>query len=145
MSRSNVSWCVQRSRFIKPVFIGDTIYGIRTILRKEPKYPGLGLMVCSYEVFKHTGELALYCEHLQTVKYRDAALARWDETRSGLAGFAVPEVAAGFRVQSSRPGAAIGATQTLVNFRFLAQSGLSLAPRPAVDLYRPGEAGLGNT
>jgi len=24
----------------------------------------------SYEVFKNKGELALYCEHLQTVKYR---------------------------------------------------------------------------
>jgi hypothetical protein len=25
----------------------------------------------SYEVFKMPGELVLYCEHLQTVKYRD--------------------------------------------------------------------------
>jgi hypothetical protein len=27
----------------------------------------------SYEVFKVPGELVLYCEHLQTVKYRDPA------------------------------------------------------------------------
>jgi acyl dehydratase len=66
------SYGYDRLRFIKPVFIGDTIYGIRTILRKEPKYPEMGLMVCSYEIFKHTGQLVLYCEHLQTVKYRDA-------------------------------------------------------------------------
>jgi len=26
----------------------------------------------SYEIFKTPGELVLYCEHLQTVKYRDA-------------------------------------------------------------------------
>lgn len=32
-------------------------------------------MVCGYEVFKHTGDLALYCEHLQTVKYRDLVVA----------------------------------------------------------------------
>jgi hypothetical protein len=27
----------------------------------------------SYEVFKMPGELVLYCEHLQTVNYRDPA------------------------------------------------------------------------
>jgi hypothetical protein len=27
----------------------------------------------SYEVFKNEGELVLYCEHLQTVKYREPA------------------------------------------------------------------------
>lgn len=69
------SYGYDKLRFIKPVFIGDTIYGIRTILRKEPKYPEMGLMVCSYEVFKHDGELVLYCEHLQTVKYRDPMAA----------------------------------------------------------------------
>jgi hypothetical protein len=30
----------------------------------------MGLVTVSYEVFKNKGELALYCEHLQTVKYR---------------------------------------------------------------------------
>jgi acyl dehydratase len=65
-----------RLRFVKPVFIVDTIYGIRTWLRKEPKYPEMGLVVCSYEIFKAEGELVLYTEHLQTVKYRDAAKAR---------------------------------------------------------------------
>lgn len=74
-NKQTFSYGYDRLRFIKPVFIGDTIYGIRTILRTEPKYPEMGLMVCSYEVFKHDGELALYCEHLQTVKYRDPASA----------------------------------------------------------------------
>jgi acyl dehydratase len=77
------SYGYDRLRFIKPVFIGDTIYGIRTILRKEPKYADLGLMVCSYEIFKHTGELVLYCEHLQTVKYRDATVARAAISKAG--------------------------------------------------------------
>jgi hypothetical protein len=33
----------------------------------------MGMVKVSYEVFKMPGELALYCEHLQTVKYRDPA------------------------------------------------------------------------
>lgn len=65
------SYGYDRLRFIKPVFIGDTIYTIRTNLDKQPKYDALGLIRASYEVFKGEGELVLYCEHIQTVKYRD--------------------------------------------------------------------------
>lgn len=70
------SYGYDRLRFIKPVFIGDTIYTIRTNLEKKPKYPEMGLVRVSYEVFKHPGELVLYCEHLQTVKYRVPADAQ---------------------------------------------------------------------
>jgi hypothetical protein len=31
----------------------------------------MGLVTVSYEVFKHAGEVVLYCEHLQTTRYRD--------------------------------------------------------------------------
>ena len=65
------SYGYDKLRFIKPVFIGDTIYSIRTNLEKRPKYKEMGLVKASYEVFKGEGELVLYCEHLQTVKYRD--------------------------------------------------------------------------
>lgn len=65
------SYGYDKLRFIKPVFIGDTIYSIRTNLEKWPKYQELGMVRASYEVFKNEGELVLYCEHLQTVKYRD--------------------------------------------------------------------------
>jgi acyl dehydratase len=65
------SYGYDRLRFIKPVFIGDTIYTIRTHLEKRPKYESMGLVKVSYEVFKGQGELVLYCEHLQTVKYRN--------------------------------------------------------------------------
>jgi acyl dehydratase len=68
------SYGYDKLRFIQPVFIGDTIYTIRTNLEKRPKYPDMGLIKVSYEVFKNEGELALYCEHLQTVKYRDPSL-----------------------------------------------------------------------
>jgi acyl dehydratase len=65
------SYGYDRLRFIKPVFIGDTIYTIRTNLEKKPKSQELGLIRASYEVFKGDGEIVLYCEHIQTVKYRN--------------------------------------------------------------------------
>lgn len=74
------SYGYDRLRFIKPVFIGDTIYTIRTNLEKQPKYEERGLTRAKYEVFKGEGELVLYCEHLQTVLYRDAATARQSAT-----------------------------------------------------------------
>lgn len=65
------SYGYDKLSFIKPVFIGDTIYTIKTDLEKKPKYKDMGLYCASYEVFKNDGELVLYCEHLQTVKYRE--------------------------------------------------------------------------
>ena len=65
------SYGYDKLRFIKPVFIGDTIYTIKTDLDKQLKYKDMGLCRSSYEVFKNEGELVLYCEHLQTVKYYD--------------------------------------------------------------------------
>jgi acyl dehydratase len=67
------SYGYDKLRFIKPTFVGDTIYTIRTNLDKRPKYKELGLIRASYEVFKGDGELVLYCEHLQTVKYKNPA------------------------------------------------------------------------
>ncbi|MEA4894183.1 MAG: MaoC family dehydratase [Oscillospiraceae bacterium] len=66
------SYGYDKLRFIKPVFIGDTIYTIKTDIDKQPKYDDMGLYRASYEVFKNDGELVLYCEHLQTVKYRNS-------------------------------------------------------------------------
>jgi acyl dehydratase len=65
------SYGYDKLRFIKPVFIGDTIYTIKTDLDKQPKYRDMGLSRASYEVFKEDGDLVLYCEHLQTVLYRE--------------------------------------------------------------------------
>ena len=52
------------------VFIGDTIYTIRTNMKKKPKYEKMGLVRTSYEVFKGEGEIVLYCEHLHSVTYK---------------------------------------------------------------------------
>lgn len=76
------SYGYDRLRFIKPVFIGDSIYTIRTNMEKWPKYETLGMIRASYEVFKGQGELVLYCEHLQTVKYQPAAFEQGTERRS---------------------------------------------------------------
>ena len=58
------------------IHIGDTIYTIRTNMEKQLKYEDRGLTRAKYEVFKGEGEIVLYCEHLQTVLYRDPAAAR---------------------------------------------------------------------
>lgn len=76
MANNNVntfSYGYDKLRFIKPVFIGDTIYTVRTNLEKRPKYKEMGLVKVCYQVYKNKGELALYAEHLQTVKYRNPA------------------------------------------------------------------------
>jgi acyl dehydratase len=76
MAHNNIqtfSYGYDKLRFIKPVFVGDTIYTLRTHLEKWPKYAEMGMVKVSYEVFKVPGELVLYCEHLQTVRYRDPA------------------------------------------------------------------------
>jgi len=80
MAHNNVntfSYGYDRLRFIKPVFVGDTIYTMRTLLKKTPKYDDMGLFTVSYEVFRADDEqIVLYCEHLQTVKYRDPERAK---------------------------------------------------------------------
>jgi len=70
------SYGYDRLRFIAPVFIADTIYTIKTDMEKAPKSATLGLYRASYEVFKDDGTLVLYCEHLQTVNYRDPLSAK---------------------------------------------------------------------
>ena len=72
---NSFSYGYDRLRFIKPVFIGDTIYTIRENLAKEPKSETMGKVRVSYSVYKGEGELALYCEHLMTALYSDPGKA----------------------------------------------------------------------
>ena len=59
----------ERLRFLKPVFIGDTI---RTRIRikdlKEHKKPGYGLVTEALEVLNQQDELVLVCEHILLVE-----------------------------------------------------------------------------
>jgi acyl dehydratase len=68
---NSFSYGYDRLRFIKPVFIGETIYTIRANMEKTPKYEKMGLVRTSYEVFKGEGEIVLYCEHLHSVVYKE--------------------------------------------------------------------------
>jgi acyl dehydratase len=70
---NSFSYGYDRLRFIKPVFIGDTIYTIRENLSKEVLDEKQGKVRVSYSVFKGEGQLALYAEHLMTALYRSPA------------------------------------------------------------------------
>ena len=60
-----------RLRFIKPVFIGDTIRVKVTIKEKrEHKKPGHGVVSELVEVFNQKNETVLACEHLLLVRKR---------------------------------------------------------------------------
>ena len=58
-----------RLRFIKPVFIGDTIRTAVTIKEKrdDPKRPAHGLVVEALTVTNQRGETVMACEHLLLV------------------------------------------------------------------------------
>jgi acyl dehydratase len=70
---NSFSYGYDRLRFIKPVFIGDTIYTIRENLSAEVHNLTMGKLKVSYSVYKGEGELVLYTEHLLTALYRDPA------------------------------------------------------------------------
>lgn len=63
------SYGFDRLRFIKPVFIGDTIRVRVTIKEKRDyKRPDLGMLVDLCEVFNQRSELVMVCEHLALVQ-----------------------------------------------------------------------------
>lgn len=70
---NSFSYGYDRLRFIKPVFIGDTIYTIRQNLSKVVHNETMGKLRVSYSVFKGEGEQVLYAEHLLTALYHDPA------------------------------------------------------------------------
>jgi acyl dehydratase len=64
-----------RLRFLKPVFIGDTIHTRVTIKSKEEdaKRPRFGRVVEACEVLNQRGEVVLYTEHILIVQLKSAA------------------------------------------------------------------------
>ncbi len=64
-----MSYGYDRLRFIKPVFIGDTITVKVTVRQKrEHKTPDSGLVFELVEVFNQNGETVLACEHILLVR-----------------------------------------------------------------------------
>ena len=70
------SYGYDRLRFIKPVFIGDTLTVKVTIREKRafPKRPDHGMVVEAVEVFNQHSQTVLACEHLLVVKRRPEGL-----------------------------------------------------------------------
>jgi acyl dehydratase len=61
----------ERLRFVKPVFIGDTLRTSVTIKeKKDHKKPGFGIVTEHLEVVNQHNEAVLVCEHLLLVKKR---------------------------------------------------------------------------
>lgn len=69
----SMTYGYDRLRFIKPVFIGDTIKATVTISdKKEHKKPGFGLVTELVEVFNQHGELVMVCEHVLLVHKKES-------------------------------------------------------------------------
>lgn len=69
------SYGYDRLRFVRPVFIGDTITVTATIREKrdDPKRPRSGFVVERVEVANQHGETVLVCDHLYLVERRAAS------------------------------------------------------------------------
>jgi acyl dehydratase len=63
----------ERLRFLKPVFIQDTIKVRVTIAEKKPsKKEGFGLVTEHLETFNQSGELVMICDHLLLVEFKNS-------------------------------------------------------------------------
>ena len=65
INEAAMTYGYDRLRFIKPVFINDTIkVKITVIGKKEHKNPGYGLITERVEAFNQHSELTMICEHI---------------------------------------------------------------------------------
>ena len=61
-----------RLRFVKPVYINDTINVVITISeKKDSNKPGLGHITEHVEIFNQRKELVLVCDHILLAKKKD--------------------------------------------------------------------------
>lgn len=68
----SMTYGYERLRFIKPVFIGDTLKVTVTVKeKKEHKKPGLGLITELVEAFNQNNDLVMLCEHLLLVNKKE--------------------------------------------------------------------------
>ncbi len=69
------SYGYDRLRFVRPVFIGDTIKTRTTIAAKEddPKRPNHGRVIERVEVINQRGEVVLAADHIYVVERQSAA------------------------------------------------------------------------
>lgn len=67
-----MSYGYDRLRFVRPVFIGDTLHVEITIKEKrdDPKRPGHGIVIEACKIINQKGETVLVCDHLLLVERR---------------------------------------------------------------------------
>lgn len=67
----SMTYGFDRIRFVKPVFIDDTIYVTTRIKeKKDHKRPGFGLITEQVETFNQNNELVMVCEHIYLAEKR---------------------------------------------------------------------------
>jgi acyl dehydratase len=73
INEMSMTYGFDRLRFIKPVFINDTITATVTIKgKKDHKNPQYGLVTELVECFNQHGELVMVCEHLLLVNKKSS-------------------------------------------------------------------------
>ena len=65
----SMTYGFDRIRFVKPVFIDDTIHVVTRVKeKKDHKKPGFGLVIEHVETFNHDNQLVMACEHIYLVE-----------------------------------------------------------------------------
>lgn len=78
----SMTYGYERLRFIRPVFIGDTIKVKVSIKdKKEHKKPGFGLVTELVEVFNQNNELVMLCEHLLLVQKKESVSSNLEQEK----------------------------------------------------------------
>jgi len=76
VNRHAFSYGYDRLRFVKPVFIGETITCTVTIAdKRDHKRPEMGLVVERLEIANQCGDTVLVCDHLLLCSRRDPSPA----------------------------------------------------------------------
>jgi len=71
INEAAMTYGYDRLRFIKPVFINDTIHVKITVIgKKEHKNPEYGLITEKVEAFNQHGDLSMICEHILLAQKR---------------------------------------------------------------------------
>lgn len=74
MNTKNFTYGIDRLRFIRPVFAGDSIYVVGTVTEVSDyeKRPELGVVVMRYDTFNQDDELVFTCTHKMLITRREA-------------------------------------------------------------------------
>jgi len=71
INEMSMTYGFDRIRFVKPVFIDDTIYVVTKIKeKKNHKKPGYGIVTEQVETFNQNDELVMVCEHIYLANKR---------------------------------------------------------------------------